>query len=333
MRGVVGNRHAQELLERAVLADEVRHAYLLTGPESVGKTTLALAFATLLLCQGRAPDSVEACGECQACRKIAHGAYPDLEVVKRAKDKTIIDVDTIREINRMANLAPSEGRWRIFIIPEADVLLPLSRPHATNALLKTLEEPPPGVVILLATASPENMLTTVISRCQRIPMQPIAPNEIAQALERQWGAAPAEAQALAALANGRPGWAVAARQHPERLAQRAELLAQLVGLTAATRDERIKRAATLASDTETARQSLDLWMLWWRDVTLAANGAQARATTGEARNQAERQGRALGPSRAQAFMQELLSAQVALEQAGNPRLTFENALLALPTLR
>lgn len=333
MRGVVGNRHAQELLERAVLADEVRHAYLLTGPESIGKTTLALAFATLLLCQGRAPESVEACGQCQACRKIAHGAYPDLEIVKRAKDKTVIGVDIILEVNRMANLAPSEGRWRIFIIPEADVMLPMSRPHATNALLKTLEEPPPGVVMLLATASPENMLTTVISRCQLIPMQPLGPAEIAGALERQWEVAPTEAQALAALANGRLGWAVAARQHPERLEQRAELLAQLVGLTAATRDERIKRAATLASDTETARQSLDLWLLWWRDVTLAANGAQARATTGEARNQAERQGRALGPARAQAFMHELLSAQVALEQAGNPRLTFENALLALPTLR
>lgn len=333
MRGVVGNRHAQSLLERAVLTDTVSHAYLLTGPESIGKTTLALAFATLLLCQQRAPDSVEACGECVACRKIAHGSYPDVAIVKPDKDKKTIGVDVIREVNRMANLAPSEGRWRIFIIHDIDTLLPLDKPAAQNALLKTLEEPPPEVVMLLTSVEFEGLLPTILSRCQLVPMQPIAPDEITQALERQWGVAPGEAQKLAALASGRLGWAVEAHQHPEIREQRAELLGEIVGLTSATRDERIKRAGTLASDGETARQTLDLWMLWWRDVTLAANGAQARATTGDARAQAERQGRALGPARAQTFMQALLAAQVALEQAGNPRLTMENLLLALPTLK
>ncbi|HUY78179.1 MAG TPA: DNA polymerase III subunit delta' [Ktedonobacterales bacterium] len=333
MRGVVGNRHAQSLLERAVLTDSVSHAYLLTGPESIGKTTLALAFATLLLCQNRAPDSVEACGECVACRKMAHGTHPDVEIVKPAKDKKTIGVDVVREALRLVSLTPTEGHRRIYIIPDMDSRMPIEHAEAASALLKTLEEPASNVVMLLTAVEMDRLLPTILSRCQLVPMQPIAPEEITQALERQWGVAPAEAQKLAALASGRLGWAVAAHEHPERSEQRAELLTQIVGLTSATRDERIKRAATLASDGQTARQTLDLWTLWWRDVTLAACGAQARATTGDARAQAERQGRALGPARAQTFMQALLAAQLALEQNGAPRLTMENLLLALPTVR
>jgi DNA polymerase-3 subunit delta' len=214
-----------------------------------------------------------------------------------------------------------------------DESMPLAWPAAPNIMLKTLEEPPPGVVIILTCIEMDGLLSTIISRCQVIPMQPIAPEEIVVALEQQWDVAPAEAQKLAALASGRLGWAVEAHKHPERSEARADLLAEIVGLTGATRDERIKRAGTLASDGETARQTLDLWMLWWRDVTLAANGAQARATTGDVRAQAERQGRVLGPVRAQAFMHALLAAQAALDQNGAPRLTMENLLLALPSVR
>ncbi len=333
MRGVIGNRHAQTLLERAALTDTVSHAYLLTGPEAIGKTTMALAFATLLQCQNRAPDSVEACGECVACRKMAHGTHPDVTLVKPPTGSKRISAETTREILRAAYLAPTEGSWRIFIFPDMEELMPLSWPAAPNIMLKTVEEPPPGVVIILTSVELDGLLPTIISRCQLVPMQPIAPDEIVGALESQWGVAPAEAQKLAALSSGRLGWAVEAHKHPERSEARADLLAEIVGLTRATRDERIKRAATLASDNATARQTLDLWTLWWRDVTLAANGAHARATTGDARAQAERQGRTLGPTRAQTFMQALLAAQAALDQNGNPRLTMENLLLELPTLR
>ncbi len=337
MRGVVGNRHAQSLLERAILTDQVSHAYLLTGPEGIGKVTLAQAFAAALLCQRRPPDSAEACGECLACRKIAHGNHPDLIMVSPLlappdKRKSAINVDVIREVTRLASLAPYESAWRIFILPRIELITGISALSTFNALLKTLEEPPPGVVILLTSAELDTVLPTMISRCQLIPMQPLSPEEIAQALESHWHVAPEEARRLSTLANGRIGWAIAAHEHPERREQREELLRTLAGLTSATRDERLKHAQTLASDTETARQTFDLWLLWWRDVTLAANGATTLATTGEARAQAERQGRVLGPARAQGFLQALIAAQIALDQQGNPRLTMENTLLELPRL-
>ncbi len=328
MRTVVGHRQAQSLLERAALSGQLSHAYLLTGPSGIGKTTLAREFAALLECTGREPNSPEPCGDCMSCRKIVHGTHPDVALVEPPAGKRFLDVDTVREVLHAANLAPSEGAYRIFILPEVErMLLP-----AVNALLKTLEEPPPHVVLLLTSAEPEQLLPTLLSRCQLLPLHQLTPEEIASALVERWGAESATAQDLAALANGRLGWAVRALEQPERRTQRAELLASLAELTTLPRAERIRQAGTLASDTEAVRQTLELWTLWWRDVVLAACGATNLATTGAARAEAERQGRSLGRERTQAFLQGLLDARAALDQNANTRLTLEVLLLDLPHL-
>jgi DNA polymerase-3 subunit delta' len=328
MREVVGHRQAKALLERAVLSGTVRHAYLLTGPEGIGKTTLAWALARLLECERRAPESAEPCGECPACRRLAHGSHPDVRLIEPPEGKRTLGIEAVREVLRAASLAPTEGAWRVFLI----LTIERMTPEAANALLKTLEEPPPGVVLLLTSAEPEALLATILSRCQQVAMQPIAPDELADALVSGWQVSPTEARELAALANGRLGWAIRALEHPELREQRAEQLGQLASLTTASRDARLRQAGTLASDVESARRTLELWMLWWRDVVLAACGATNLATTGEARDRAERQGRALGEARARAFMHALLTAQAALDANANPRLTLEVLMLDLPTL-
>jgi DNA polymerase III subunit delta' len=328
MRVVAGHRHAQILLERAVLAGQVRHAYLFAGPPAIGKTTLAIEFARLLECERRGPMGTEPCGECPACLRIAHGTHPDVALVEPLAGKRSLDVDTVREVLRAASLAPSAGAWRIFILPEAERMLPA----AANALLKTLEEPPPGVVLLLTTSEPEVLLSTIVSRCQLVPLHPLTAEEVAAALEARWDVPAAQAHQLAVLANGRLGWAVRAFQQPELREVRAQTLATLLRLPGAGRDERLRQAGTLAADVETARAAVDLWTLWWRDVTLAACGAAHLATTGEARAQAERIGRALGQERAQSFLQSLLAAQAALDQNANPRLTLDVLMLDLPTV-
>jgi DNA polymerase III subunit delta' len=328
MRTVVGHRQVRSLLERAALSGQVSHAYLLSGPSGIGKTTLAREFAALLECTGREPRSPEPCGACASCLKIARGAHPDVALVEPPAGKRFLDVDTVREVLHAANLAPSEGDYRIFILPEVErLLLP-----AVNALLKTLEEPPPHVVLLLTSAEPEQLLPTLLSRCQLLPLHPLAPDEITSALSERWGADAATAPDLAALANGRLGWAVRALEQPELRMQRAELLASLAELTGMPRAERIRQAGTLASDAEAVRQTLELWTLWWRDVVLAACGATNLATTGAARTEAERQGRALGRERTQAFLQGLLDARAVLDQNANTRLTLEVLMLDLPHL-
>lgn len=326
MRAVVGHQHAQALLVRAVMAEQVRHAYLLTGAEHVGKTTLAVEFAKLLQCQRRMATSDEPCGACDSCLRIAHGTHPDVTLVERPAGARTLPVELVREMIRVANLSPSVGPWRIFIVPEVErMLLP-----SANALLKTLEEPPPGVVLLLTSAEPESLLATIISRCQVIQLQPLRVEEVAQALEARWQAAPFAAREVATLANGRLGWAVAAHQQPALREQRAQELGQITPLLGATRDERLRQAAVFASDSESARRVLELWLLWWRDVALAAHGATSLSSVGFAREEAERQGAQLGPERARDFLHALLDAQVALEQNANARLTYDVLMLRLP---
>src|SRR5262249_22119736 len=151
-----------------------------------------------------------------------------------------------------ASLAPSEGAWRVFILPDAERMLP----PVANTLLKTLEEPPPGVVLLLTSAEPEHVLPTIVSRCQLVPMQPLPPEEVAEALETRWQVPGIEARTLATLANGRIGWAVRAHEKPELRERRSELLGTLLSLTSASRDERLRQAGSLAGDVESARQAI-----------------------------------------------------------------------------
>ena len=326
MRAIYGNQQALARLERAALSDAVSHAWLLTGPSGIGKTTLALEFARLLQCTGRAPTDGDPCGACPSCLKIAHGAHPDVTMVEPKKDERTLKVEIVRDMIRMASLAPTEGRWRIFVIPDIERMALAGM----NALLKTLEEPAPQVILLLTSSEPETLLPTVLSRCQIVPMLPLSPDEVARALSERWQVSDAEARALAGLANGRLGWAVRATEKPELREQRIHELEELAGLATATRDERLRRAGALGTDVESARRVLELWTLWWRDVVLAAGGANHLVTSGALRAQAERLGRALGVERAQAFLKALLDAQLALEANANPRLTMEVLALDLP---
>ena len=328
MRAIYGNQQARARLERAALGDAVSHAWLLTGPAGIGKTTLALEFARLLQCTGRGPADSEPCGECASCRKIAHGSHPDVTMIEPKKDERTLKVEIVRDMIRMASLSPTEGRWRIFVIPDIERMAPAGM----NALLKTLEEPAPQVILLLTSSEPETLLPTVLSRCQIVPMLPLSPDEVARALTERWQVPDTEARALAGLANGRLGWAVRAVKKPELREQRIHELEELAGLATASRDERLRRAGALGTDVESARRVLELWTLWWRDVVLAAGGASHLATSGALRTQAERLGRALGVEGAQAFMKALLDAQLALEANANPRLTMEVLALDLPTL-
>lgn len=156
-------KRAAAILQRAILADRVSHAWLFTGPSAADLQTLALAFATTLLCTGRGQSSPDACMQCRSCRQAADGNHPDLRIWSHEKPKTF-SVQEVRSLVQDVSIRPFSGERKIYIVPDAHLM----RQEAQNALLKTLEEPPEYIVIILLSHTADAMLETIRSRCQMV---------------------------------------------------------------------------------------------------------------------------------------------------------------------
>jgi len=322
----IGNARRVNWLERAIATGQVSHAYLFTGPAQIGKRTLTLAFAQAIQCAERAETVGRACGVCLACRKVEHNNHPDVLRLELPKDKAHYSIEQIRELIEDVALKPTEGRKRIFILPDADLLtLP-----ALQSSLKVLEEPPPNAMIMLTCVSADLLLPTIISRCQQVPLQPVAPPELAAALTERGDTDAVHALDLATLSGGRPGWAIDALEQPEALEERRQLLRDLATLTQVGRAERITAAGTYATNKETAQRVIELWLPWWRDVALTAYGAGDLIRHGDDRAGITTQAQRWGPPAAATFVRALGTALEQLDQNVNPRMVFEVLLLALP---
>jgi DNA polymerase-3 subunit delta' len=223
---VVGHRRVLGLLARSIARDRLPPSLLFSGPAGVGKATAALALAQVLNCQARAgaatgtdllfedPDrngregtfEVDACGRCAACRRIARNVHADVVWVEPGEGGAI-KIDQARVVVDAAMYRPFEGRRRVVIIDQAEALGAPSQ----NALLKTLEEPPPASVFVLVTSRPGMLLPTVLSRCAHLRFGRLAATEVASILIGAHGYADADAHAAAAVADGSVGSALEAQ--------------------------------------------------------------------------------------------------------------------------
>jgi DNA polymerase-3 subunit delta' len=227
---------------RAMLASGLPHAVLLVGPVSVGKTTLALDLAAALLCTAE-PPAARPCRECRGCRMVASGNHPDLHRVGpdgaggqiRIGERSNPDPGTVRGLISELSLLPVEGGARVAIVEHADRM----NEDAQSALLKTLEEPPRGVTIILAADEEELLLPTVRSRCARIRLGPVGVRDVEAILAELGVAEPSTAARLGRLAGGRPGVALAYALNPPAVVGRGEIARSLLDLLAATRAQRL----------------------------------------------------------------------------------------------
>src|SRR5688572_11418762 len=172
---VVGQEHVVRTLSNAVERDRVHHAYLFVGSRGTGKTSMAKILARSLNCV-RGP-TLEPCGECESCRTIAAGTSLDVIEMDAASNRS---VDDVRDLRERVGYAPSEGHWKVYILDEAHMLTK----EAWNAFLKTLDEPPPNTVFVLATTEPQKVMATIVDRCQRFDFQRPSLEQIGEVVRR-----------------------------------------------------------------------------------------------------------------------------------------------------
>ncbi len=352
----IGHAAARRYLQRSHEIGRIAHAYLITGPEQVGKRTLALDIARLVNCTPTpdmfGDDPSQPCGRCAACDRIARGVHADINVIdphtplrgvssgtrestpEQDAARTLISIGHVREMQHDISLNSFEGGRRVVIFDGVDRMS--ADGAGWNALLKTLEEPPEGVIIVLLAPAVEALPLTVVSRCQVIELHAVPTLEIEKGLIERAGAEQETAAQLARLAAGRPGRAFAALDDETTLDRYSQAVLRVLVTSAGDVEERFRYAREMAGEfgrnREAVTRELELWISIWRDVLLlkheitdsVANVAWTRELTDIAA--------AVSVDDALRAIEALDKAADGLRRNGMARLVLEVLMLALPRI-
>lgn len=342
------------MLDAANMAGRLSHAYLITGPDRVGRRTLAIDLACLVNCEPQ-PDLF---GElprldlasCPAAQRIRKGLHADIRVIdaatplkgdKAAGDtedgeassgtsRKLISINHIHDLQRDASLKPFEGKARVFIIDGAETM----SAEAANALLKTLEEPSGDVYIVLVATTAEALPETVVSRCQRISLRPVTPQTIADQLVSRLSVEPETALRLAKISGGRPGWAIAAVRDPAVLELYSQAAQRILNAIAGDLEERFVYARELSGrfwrDRDAVLSELYRWLEWWRDTAVAKAGLRDNVINSGWLTAFDEIGRQLSEGAISQAASSVSSTIAALEANAIPRLALEVMMLDLP---
>jgi DNA polymerase III subunit delta' len=333
---LTGHEWAVDMLKKHVIHGTMRHAYLFCGPPGLGRRTLALRFAQALNC----PTPVETgipCGTCRDCKQIQAMQHADLSIIEPTiKDpdnpKELIPgpngeirISQIRDLQKPINLKPYQSHYRVLIFErfhQASV-------EASNALLKTLEEAPSYAVLILTADNPEQLLPTIVSRCEVLRLRPLSIEEIKKDLESR-GVESGRAKLIAHISGGRPGYARRLVEDDALLDKREERLNDLLTLLPASRVEKFTYADKLAKDKDSMRQAILFWLSYWRDVMLRTAQAETPLVNVDRNVEIEGLAGQLDLSSARKVVGNLENALEQMEKNVNPRLLAEVLLLDLP---
>jgi DNA polymerase-3 subunit delta' len=317
---IIGQERAVHLLKQAIRREKMPHAYLFVGVSGVGKTTTALAMAQALNCE--APEAGEGCGRCKSCRQLLGGNFPDVELLEPRGQS--IGIEQVRDLERRFGYKPIAGRYRVTVVRPAGAM----SEEASNAFLKTLEEPPAGNVLVLNAADASDLLSTIVSRCQKVVFRRIPAKLIEEWLMDKKSMDRDKASVLARISDGSPGRALDMEESGflEKRQEYLFLLNQLQGFAAEDavdwasrfvkkieKDNRLEEVAAL----------LGLWKSWYRDlILLKAEGPEQSLINMDLSRELK--------IAAEAFrMEHLVSSLLALDQAERDLSRFRNQELVL----
>src|SRR6266540_1851862 len=321
---LIGHEWAVDMLKKHVVNGTTRHAYLFAGPPGVGRRTLALRFAQALNCSTLVESGVP-CGQCRDCKQIEAMQHADLAIVQAESEGGTLKVDQIREARRMLTLKPYQVNYRVALF----LRFQEANDNAANALLKTLEEAPSYAVLILTADNPEQLLPTIISRCEVLRLRPLRIEKVQKALEAK-GLETSKAKLIAHISGGRFGYALRLIEDDFLLEKREERLNDLQSLISASRVEKFAYADKLSRDKESMRQAMLIWLSYWRDVMLRSVQADTPLVNVDRNVEIEDLAGRLDLSGARNVVSGLEDVLEKMERNVNSRLLAEVMLLDLP---
>jgi len=329
---LIGHEWAVDMLKKHVTLGTMRHAYLFAGPPGIGRRTLALRFAQALNCQAPVAPGVP-CGECRDCRQIEAMQHADLHILQavdeagKPKIGGTLKVDQIRDVRRLLTYKPYQSNYRVALF----LRFHEANDSAANALLKTLEEAPSYAVLILTADNPEQLLPTIVSRCEVLRLRPLRIEQVQQALEAK-GYETNQAKWIAHISGGRLGTALRLIGSESLQVEREERLNDLQSLISASRVEKFAYADKLSRDKESMRQAILIWLSYWRDVMLRTAQAETPLVNLDRNLEIEDLAGRMDLSTARRVVNELESSLEKMDGNVNSRLLAEVLLLDLPKL-
>ena len=328
-----GHEKAIRTLSRSIEAGRIAHSYLITGPAKIGKTTLALDIARAANCSsGGAP-----CATCRQCQRITSALHPDvrvigLEAARSGRLRTQISIEQVREIQRDASLLPYEGRNRVFIFESAEKL----SGEAANSLLKTLEEPPENVIIVLVASDLNAVLPTLVSRCRSIALRPAPLSAVSEFLAERKDVSRERAEEIAGLSGGRIGWAIEAAESPRIIDGIWETMDTIESAVNGSLSDRFDYAERLSgrfsADRQGVLEELNLWQSWWRDALLIAQSKNELVVNKSRLESLLSVSERISPESAVSSLKAIRRTAFLLERNVSPRLAIEGMMMQLPSM-
>lgn len=334
MRQIVGNDSSIAIINSSIKSNSIPHAFLFEGPEHVGKLTAAKSLAMFLNCDSQD----EACSNCNQCERIIDGTHTDVELIgledtsSSSSRQGVISIEQVRDIQKKISLSPFEGKYRVIIFSKAENLTL----EASNCLLKTLEDPPDGVVIVLLAANIGNLLSTVVSRCLLVQFKPVSTNLIKNYLVNNYSVSEKEAFEISRVSQGCPGWAISAIENTEVIEGFNNIIEKIEVIIKGDLKLRFEYADDIATsfkkEKKLVKDELYVWLNYWRDILLTKVGAVDLVIHNSRLDSFKLVSGQLPVDTIFGVIKMLVDTLNLLDRNVNPNLAIEQFVISLPTI-